>query len=196
MSPALQALCFFYRNPPPDSGVKPQPYRKIPGLLKAPHLGVGRIKMAVKRFHCEKKIRGRKTGWRKTTPAEDAKIFSCFQKVRLPLGSLVEARDVWKALPPALRSRITMRTVLNRLREKGYMMQEKLADDDQGEQWRLRRLHFSKGHVGKTAKQWERQVQAVADFRYFVYYPTNMKARHKRKSAPRTIMHQREKKKA
>ena len=75
MSPALQALCFFYRNPPPDSGVKPQPYRKIFGLLKAPHLGVGRIKMAVKRFHCEKKSRGRKTGWRKTTPAEDAKIF-------------------------------------------------------------------------------------------------------------------------
>ena len=134
MSPALQALCFFYRNPPPDSGVKPQPYRKIPGLLKAPHLGVGRIKMAVKRFHCEKKSRGRKTGWRKTTPAEDAKIFSCLQKVRLPLGSLVEARDVWKALPPALRNRITMRTVLNRLREKGYMMQEKLAGDDQGEQ--------------------------------------------------------------
>ena len=100
MSPALQALCFFYRNPPPDSGVKPQPYKKIPGLLKAPHLGVGGIKMAVKRFHCEKKSRGRKTGWRKTTPAEDAKIFSCFQKVRLPLGSLVEARDVWKALPP------------------------------------------------------------------------------------------------
>ena len=53
-----------------------------------------------------------------------------------------------------------MRTVLNRLREKGYMMQEKLAGDDQGEQWRLRRLHFSKGHVGKTAKQRERQVQA------------------------------------
>ena len=26
MSPALQELCFFYRNPPPDSGVKPQPY--------------------------------------------------------------------------------------------------------------------------------------------------------------------------
>ena len=43
--------------------------------------------------------------------------------------------------------------VLNRLREKGYMMQEKLAGDDQGEQWRLRRLHFSKGHVGKTAKR-------------------------------------------
>ena len=113
MSPALQALCYFYRNPPPDSGVKPQPYRQIPGLLKAPHLGVGRIKMAVKRFHNTKKSRGRKTGWRKTTPAEDAKIFSCFQKVRLPLGSLVEARDVWKALPPALRNRITMRTVLN-----------------------------------------------------------------------------------
>lgn len=82
------------------------------------------------------------------------------------------------------------------MREKGYMMQEKLAGDDQGEQWRLRRLHFSKGHVGKTAKQWEGKVQAVADFRFFVYYPTNMKARHKRKSAPRTIMHQREKKKA
>ena len=196
MSASMQALCYFYRNPPPGSGVKPQPYKAIPKLIKAPSMEVGRVKMAVRRFHLKRQTRGRKVGWRKTTPAEDATIFSCFKRVRQPLGSLVEARDVWRALPVALRSKVTMRTVLNRLRDKGFSMHDKLAGDDLGEKWRLRRLAFSKTHAGRTARQWTRRVQAVADFRYFVYFPKKMKTRHKRKSAPRTIMHQRERKKA
>ena len=47
----------------------------------------------------------------------------------------------------------------------------KLAGDDYGEQWRQRRLKFCKTHQRRTAPQWARYVQAVADFRYFVYYP-------------------------
>ena len=189
-------MCYFYRNPPPGSGVKPQPYKAIPKLIGAPNMGIGRVKMAVRRFHGKRRARGRKVGWRKTTPAEDAVIFACFKRARQPLGSLVEAHDVWKALPASLRNKVTMRTVANRLREKGFAMQEKLAGDDKGEQWRLRRLRFSKSHAGRTAQQWPRRVQAVADFRYFVYYPKSMKTRHKRKSAPRTIMHTRERKKS
>ena len=196
ISPAMQALCYFYRNPPPGSGVKPQPYKVIPKLIKAPRTDIGRIKMIVNRFHNVRQARGRKTGWRKTTKAEDVKILSCFRKIRQPLGSLVEAHDVWKALPAKLRNKISLQTVRNRLSEKGYNMEDKLAGDDKGEAWRLRRLQFCKVHASKTELQWTKHVQAVADFRYFVYYPKGMKARHKRKSAPRTIMRKGEKKKA
>lgn len=59
----------------------------------------GTIRSAVKRFLAVRRVRGRKEGWRKTTPAEDAKILAAFRKVRKPLGSLVEKNDVWKALP-------------------------------------------------------------------------------------------------
>ena len=59
----------------------------------------GTIRSAVKRFLAVRRVRGRKEGWRKTTPAEDAKILAAFRKVRKPLGSLVEKNGVWKALP-------------------------------------------------------------------------------------------------
>ena len=103
MSAAMQALCYFYRNPPHGSGVKPQPYKAIPKLIKAPNMGISRVKMAVRRFHLKRQARGRKAGWRKTTPAEDATIIACFKGVHQPLGSLVEAHDVWRALPASRR---------------------------------------------------------------------------------------------
>ena len=87
---------------------------------------VDRIKKVVKRFHLAKKARGRKPGWRKTTQAEDGTILACFKKVRQPLGSLVESSDVWRALPLALRHKITKRTVANRLLESGYKIQAKV----------------------------------------------------------------------
>ena len=127
MSASMQALCYFYRHPPPGSGVKPQPFSTIPTLIKAPSMGISRVKMAVRRFHLKRQTRGRKVGWRKTTPADDATILACFKKVRQPLGSLVEAHDVWQALPVSLRNKVTMRTVANRLRDKGFSMQDKLA---------------------------------------------------------------------
>ena len=79
------------------------------------------------RFHLKRQTRSRKVGWRKTTPADDAAILACFKSVRQPLGSLVEAHDVWQALPVPLRNKVTMRTVANRLRDKGFSMQDKLA---------------------------------------------------------------------
>ena len=189
MDAATQALCFFYRNPPATSGVKPQPYKAIPDLIGRPHMSVGAIKMAVHRFGSDKQRRGRAKGWHKTTAAEDATIMRIFKQVREPLGALVEAPDVWRALPPGLRAKITIRTVSNRLRDEGYRMQDKAAGDDKGPQWRKTRLRFCKTHATKTPDQWTHHVQAVADFRFFVWHPDSMKERHARKSAPRTIMH-------
>ena len=195
MGPAMQALCFFYRNPPPESGVSPRPYSEIPKLIKQPRMKISRVKMAVNRFLQEKEMRGRKPGWRNTTVAEDKAILACFHRVRKPLGILVEAPDVWKGLKPALRQKVCIRTVANRLRQMGYKMENKLAGDDKGELWRRKRVKFCQTHMSKTATQWARHVQAVADFRYFTYCPQEMKSRHARKSAPRTIMHKREKNK-
>ena len=70
MDAATQALCFFYRNPPATSGVKPQPYKAIPDLIGRPHMSGGAIKMAVHRFGSEKQRRGRAKGWHKTTVAQ------------------------------------------------------------------------------------------------------------------------------
>ena len=189
---ATQALCFFYRNPPPSSGVKPQPYKAIPELIGRPDTRIGAIKMAVRRFGKEKKPRGRRSGWRKTTKAEDACIIRCFKKVRQPLGALVEAPDVWRALPHDLRAKASIRTVSNRLAEHGFSMQEKASGDDLGVQWRKTRVRFCKRHAQKTPEHWVRNVQGVADFRFFVFYPESMKDRYARKSAPRTIMHKTE----
>ena len=196
MDPATQALCFFYRNPPSDSGVRPQPFRKIPKLIRRPSMNIERIKSAVRRFCLKKKKRGRRVGWRKTSQKENQAILACFHKVRQPLGSLVEATDVWKALPAKLRRKICTRTVSNRLKAEGYKMEEKLSGDDKGEAWRKTRVRFCKTHHKKTGVQWVKCVQGVADFRYFTFYPPGMKSRHARKSAPRTIMKKSEKKKA
>ena len=47
MGAAQQALCFFYRNPPANSGVKPQPYNQIAKLIQQPQTPVGTIRAVV-----------------------------------------------------------------------------------------------------------------------------------------------------
>ena len=154
------------------------------------------ISKAVSRFHTHSKQRGRKKGWRKTSQTEDKCIFQTFQKVRKPLGRLVEAPEVWKKLPARLRKKITPRTVLNRLNKAGYKMQEKLAGEDHGDAWRVRRLTFCHKHKGKTSQRWRQVLQGAGDFRLFPYYPRTMKAKYASKSAPRTMMTKAERRKA
>ena len=49
-------------------------------------------------------------------------------------------------------------------------------------------------HQSKTAAQWCNAVQAVAGVRYFTYFPTRLKPKHKRVSCKNTIMSKAEKK--
>ena len=144
-------MVYFYRNPPPDSGVKPQPYSAIAKLIHRPHAKPNTLRWAAVTFMAKKSPRGRKPGWRKTTSAEDKAIFNAFFKVRQPLGILVEARDVWKALRGELRDKVSIRTVANRLREKGFKMEEKLSGEDKGEAWRMRRVRFCRSSQETTA---------------------------------------------
>ena len=111
-----------------------------------------------------------------------------FLKVRQPLGARVDARDVYNDLPDALRIKVCLRTVRERLKDKGFIMQDKLTKDDMGEAWRMKRMEFCRKHLSKSPSQWANFVQAVGDFRYFTYYPRNLKKRYLVKSCTQTIM--------
>ena len=179
------------RYPPKCTRLAPQPYKVICSHLKPPGKPtpkVGTVHKAVKAFHREAATRGRKLGYRKTTPAEDKAMLSAFFKVRQPCGSGVSYTDVWRALPDRLRAKVTVKTVKSRLADKGYNLEEKLAADDKGLAWRKRRLAFCSTHKGKSEDQWVNTVQAVGDFKEFTYFPRALKTRHKQLSSKRTIM--------
>lgn len=191
MSKQQQALAYLMRHPPACTGMKPQPYKVICKHLKTPGKPtplVTTVHKAVKTFHNEAAVRGRKLGYRKTTPAEDKAILSAFFKVRQPCGSGVTYKDVWCALADSLRTRVSVKTVRNRLAEKGFKLEEKLTADDKGVAWRNRRLAFCNVHRGKSEEQWVNAVQAVGDFKEFTYYPRALKTRHKQLNSKRTIM--------
>ena len=146
------------------------------------------VYQAVKNFHREVGTRGRKLGYRKTTPEEDKAILSAFFRARQPCGSEVVYKDVWCALPDHLRARICVKTVKKRLAEQGYHLEDKLAADDRGRDWRKRRVAFCTSHKDKTQEQWVSTLQAVADFKEFTYFPRSLKTRHKQLNCKRTIM--------
>lgn len=184
---------FHSRHPPKASKVKPVPYSKIPDLIPTkPRLNKDQVRMAVKQFHLKRQKRGRPAGFRKTTAAEDKVILSTFFKVRHPLGRSVESRDVWNALPSALRPKVCFRTVRNRLREKGYAMDEKLTGDDKGVEWRKTRVKFCQRRRKWTEALWTNRLQGAGDFRFFTFFPPYFKRRHAVKSCPRTIMNKKE----
>ena len=190
MPPEAKALCYYFRKPPSGSGAKPIPYRKILGLIQKAVGGTrpkpSAVFKAVKNFKVAKAKRGRKMGWRKTTAREDGQIFRAFLKVRKPHGCLVESRDVSNELPDGLRGKVCLRTIRERLRERGFQMGDKKTADDQGDAWRKRRIAFCEGHAGRTTARWSRSVQAVGDFQLFTWYPKGMRTRHRTKSCPRT----------
>lgn len=194
MDERTRALCYFYRHPPPAAGVKAMTYARIASVVPAkPRLNKDQVRWAVKHFHLKPKQRGRPLGFRKTTAFEDKTILATFFKVRQPLGSSVESRDVWNALPQALRKKVSLRTVRNRLREKGYAMDEKLTGDDKGLAWRQTRVRFCKRRSHWSEAMWKSHVQAVGDFRFFTYFPMRMKRQKEVKGCPRTIMSKAEK---
>lgn len=191
MAPKAAAMAHVFRNPPKAWKVKKLRFKEIPvEIAKAgfPRPTLWQVKWQAKNFGKEVGRRGRKTGWRKTSPAEDKTILATFQKVRLPLGSAVESGDVFNALPDALRQKVSARTVRERLRERGFEMGEKKAVDDKGDAWRKRREAWCKPRRHWGADRWCSKVQAVADFKLFTYYHKRLKARFEVKSCHRTIM--------
>ena len=76
------------------------------------------IAQAVAAYPLEKKLRGRKNGWRKTSRDEDKTILKTFYQ-KWPPGCGVISRVIHDAMPRLLRKKICKRTVIRRLAKKG-----------------------------------------------------------------------------
>ena len=193
MSAHAAALVYVMRHPPSTWHVKKVQLKQIPGEIEKagfPRPTQWQVKWQSQNYGQHTLRRGRKRGWRKTTAAEDRQVLATFQKVRQPLGSRVDSRDVFNALPDALRQKICLRTVRERLRDKGFAMGEKKAVDDKGDAWRKERVRWCQPRRHWTGESCCRRIQGVADFKEFTFYKKNLKARHKVKSCHRTIMRQ------
>ena len=190
-----RALAFFYRNPPPGSGVKPLPYTAICKLVRKKNgkqPGKSAVREAVSTFKQPSSPRGRKTGWRKSTTAENKAIVKTM--LRLRGGGLgVTSHEVRNALPAALRRKISSKTVVRRLAEHGYHPTVKSEKSDFGAPWRKARLAFCKRLRSRSPGQWCRYVQGVADIKEVTYYPRVLKARAARAADSWTYMRKSEK---
>ena len=156
LSKQQQASAYLMRHPPTCTGLKPQPYRVICSHIESPGQpvpSVATVHKAVKNYYTVARPRGRKLGYWKTVAMEDKTISRAFFKVRQTCRSAVECKDVWCALPDALRAKIYVETVKNRPAEKGYRLEDKLLADDQGKPWRDRRLAFCGAHRDKSGDQ-------------------------------------------
>ncbi len=193
MDLANRALCHSLRNPP-----KGQPKTKLKDIRKLvkkqdgrrPSLGA--IAEAASEFLQKKGKRGRAKGWRKTTKAEDRQVMTTFHKLRPP-GHGVDARTIHTALPMKLMKKITQKTIIRRLGDKGYKAEEKIQKSDPGPTLMKKRIAFAKKHKGKTAATWKTELQAVADLKEFTYYPKELKPKFTKLRAPWTYMTKAEK---
>ena len=102
-----------------------------------------------------------------------------FHKVRPP-GAGVESRDVADALPKALQGKVCLRTIRNRLKEKGYVPTQKASKAEADAKTCSARLAFCRLHAKRTGPQWAQHLQGVADFKLYTYYPKKLKMRWSR----------------
>lgn len=193
MDVANRALCYALRHPP--KGQPKTPLKDIIKMVKKKNgrkPSLGAVSEAAKTFHMPKGERGRPKGKRKTNKAEDRKILSTFKKLRPP-GHGIDARTLHKALPVSIKKKITKRTVIRRLADKGLKPERKLQKSDPGPALSTKRIAFARKHQGKTPSTWKAELQAVADLKEFTYYPKELRPKFTKLRAPWTYMTKAEK---
>ena len=188
MDVATRALCFALRNPP--KGQKKMALTDIKRMVvktdgKKPTLDG--INKAAQTFKQKKKIRGRRSGWRKTTKAEDKQVLKAFHKVRPP-GHGVDSRKIHSALPKKVKKKIGKRTVRRRLAEKGLKPKTKLRNNDFSVTLLRKRKALGDKYLEWNAAAWKTDLQAVGDMKEFTWYPQDMRARFMELRAPWTYM--------
>lgn len=192
-----KALCFYYRHPPKDSAVKPVPFRKIRCLVwnkdGKTHPNASSVHRAVAGWRLQKAQRGRKVGWRKTTPAEDGQILKTFHKVRPP-GFGVTSTKVCDHLRRPLRVKVCKRTIRNRLKDSGFVPEEKTGKAELRDKTVKARVVWCDEHKHRTGPQWSQFLQGCADFKSYSFYPRRLKLRFFRYNAKWTYMSKAEKK--
>jgi hypothetical protein len=162
--------------------------RKTDGTVPSP----GAVSMAARDFKLQKKIRGRRLGWKKTSKADDRKILQNFKRLRPP-GHGIDSRTLHKSLPKKIKKKVSQRTIIRRLADKGYNAEKKINKSDPGPALAKRRVKFSKKYNGYTSDTWCEELQGAGDFKEFTYYPREMKPKFARLRAPWTYMTKAEK---
>ena len=119
---------------------------------------------------------GRPTGSKITSKEDEKKIAQVFKKLRPP-GHGIVARKVHSALPRELKKRVSERTVIRRLADKGLKPQKKLKKSSQTLKNSKLRLRFCKKHEVKTAQDWRNELQACGDIKEFTWYPKDLRPR-------------------
>lgn len=189
-----RALCFAFRNPP--KGVKKAKLKDIRKKVRNKAGGkvtLAGISQAAKDFLKKKGAVGCPSGFRKTTAAEDEKIMEVFHRLRPP-GHGVTAKKVRKHLPKQLQKKVCEKTIISRLREKGYKAQMKLGKQDFKEIQIKKRLRYGKVNLNKTAQVWKDDLQAVGDMKDYTWYPLELRAKFTALRAPWTYMTDEERK--
>ena len=194
MSVATRALCFAMRNPP--KGLKKYKLSDIQKMISkkdGTRPSLGAISGAGLTFMDPKSDQRRPVGSRKTTTAEDKELFKTFHKVRPP-GCGVDSRSLHGALPKKVSKKMSRRTVIRRLAEKGYKPNRKIQKSDPGPALQKKRLVFVRKYKDRTANQWKGKLQGVSDYKEFTFYPQGLRSRFKRFRATWTYMTKKEKK--
>ena len=94
------------------------------------------------------------------------------------LSSVARGRGKHYVMPMIERlSLVSVRTVSRRLASKGYQMQDKLAADDEGVQWRKKRVIFSEKFKNRSGRRWKEVLHGVGDFHILTVYTPKMRAR-------------------
>lgn len=145
------------------------------------------ISKAALAYHAEKKARGRKEGWRKTTKKEDRTILKTFHKLRPP-GHGIDSRTIHKGLKKKIRKKVSRRTIRNRLAEKGYVPKAKVNNNDPGPKLQKKRLAIAQRFLERTGEDWNNELQAVGGKSGFTWYPKVLQARFKQLRAAWTYM--------
>ena len=193
MDAESRAMCYALRNPP--AGAKPISYKAIAGMVvktDGTHPGISAVEEAAKQYKAEKEKRGRRAGDKKTTAREDREIMNKFKFLRPP-GHGIDSRKLHRALPVAIRRKISRRTVIRRLADKGITPQTKIRKSDHDVALCKRRVAFARRYQHKSEAEWARDLQAVGDMKDFTYYPPDLKPRFKRLRARWTYMTEKEK---
>ena len=177
MNAENRALCYFNRHPPTGYGT-PMKWSAIAKLVwnsdGRTHPTPAGVRKCVLCWTAQRRKRGRKLGWRKTTALEDQRIVSSFHKARLPRGSSVTSRDVAGRLPKRLRVKICRRTIRRRLASHGYKPAKKLEKKPFLMKQRAARVAWCSAHQHKTSTMWANYLQGCGDLKDFSYFPCTM----------------------
>jgi len=100
---------------------------------------------------------------------------------------------VRSALPKKIRKKVSRRSVIRRLADKGYTPQKKIQKSDPGIKLAAKRISFGRRYEGLDGAGWKEECQGVADVKEFTWYPKEMKPTFAKLRAPWTYMTKKEK---